>query len=360
VLGLGELVVFTSYKAASLKTVSSHIVKVASRHGVRAVIDYKLTPSAILRAQGRSALIVMPVDPLYATPWMLLARDCRKGWVPALYYGPVEGRLNTRYVYPWMREVQFVAPSGYVREKLVEAGLNVTAVVHHGVDMDEVREAKRNRRHARKAMAARAGFKEDDIIVLTVSSSLPRKGLAWYARVTKLMAGRDPNVKFYVLTDENALKLDWARENTFIDTNMGRYSRVDVMSMVAAADILAHPAMAEGFGLPVLEAHAVGTPVVHVDIPPLREFSVGWRVPYQGVSLLDTTPAGPSGIIFENYWWEPGDFVGELAYVIDLIRSRSSELEEYRAKAWEVAAEHDIMRLYPRLLDMLTGGLAYG
>ncbi len=352
---LEEIAIFTSHKAASLKTVSYHIAKAASKHGVRAFVEYRQIPSTILRSQGGCALIVMPVDPLYATPWILLARDCRKGHVPAIYYGPVEGRLNTKYIHPWMREVVFVAPSNYVREKLVEAGLNVSAVVHHGVDMDEVSEAKHNAKHARKALLARAGFKEDDIIVLTVSSSQPRKGLALYARVTKLMAQKNPHVKFYVLTDEKALELDWAKENTFIDTNMGKYTREDVMSMIAAADILAHPAMAEGFGLPVLEAHAVGTPVIHIDIPPLREFSVGWRVPYQGISLLDKTAAGPSGIIFENHWWEPKDFANELEHVIDIVKNSRSELEDYKARAWQVAVEHDTMKLYPTLLKMLMG-----
>jgi glycosyltransferase involved in cell wall biosynthesis len=38
------------------------------------------------------------------------------------------------------------------------------------------------------------------------------------------------------------------------------------------------PSRAEGFGLPVLEAMAVGTPVVHTDVPALMEVAGGTGV----------------------------------------------------------------------------------
>jgi hypothetical protein len=69
--------------------------------------DRLFTPHEIRKA-GDSAVIAMPVDPLYATPYILLARDLKHGMVRNIYYGTVEGKLNRRHVMPWMREVDVV------------------------------------------------------------------------------------------------------------------------------------------------------------------------------------------------------------------------------------------------------------
>jgi glycosyltransferase involved in cell wall biosynthesis len=45
----------------------------------------------------------------------------------------------------------------------------------------------------------------------------------------------------------------------------------DVPALVALAEALVLPSFAEGFGLPVLEAHAAGTPVACSDLPALHE-----------------------------------------------------------------------------------------
>jgi glycosyltransferase involved in cell wall biosynthesis len=71
---------------------------------------------------------------------------------------------------------------------------------------------------------------------------------------------------------------------------LGRLPEADVAAVVAGALALLQPSRAEGFGLPVVEAQALGTPVVVTDVPALLEVSggVGLVVPVgDDVALAD-------------------------------------------------------------------------
>lgn len=54
-------------------------------------------------------------------------------------------------------------------------------------------------------------------------------------------------------------------------TSIPWLSNIDLVQIMRQADALAFPSLAEGFGLPVLEAMALGVPVIASDIPVLRE-----------------------------------------------------------------------------------------
>jgi glycosyltransferase involved in cell wall biosynthesis len=73
------------------------------------------------------------------------------------------------------------------------------------------------------------------------------------------------------------------------------YSHEDMSKLYSALDVLLNPAMGEGFGIPVLEAQACGTPVIVTDFSAMPEVgAAGWHVkhvPYwSGLSSWQAVP----------------------------------------------------------------------
>lgn len=317
----------------------------------------RLFPAYEIRTSGDAAILVMATDPLYACPWFLLARDLKRGGVRHLYYGPTEGRPNPRMVYPWMREVDFVAPSVYVKRKLEEVGLRVVDVVYHGVDLEDVVKARSAGSFALEYFKKYGLDPSKHVVVTTIANSHPRKGLAWYDRVVEEVGKRDGSVKFLVITEDKGLTYFRKRPNLVVTADFGKLPRVTILSVIANSHVLAIPSLAEGFGLPVLEAMALGTPVVHAELPPLMEFSTGFTVRVVDVVEYDRAEVGPSGIIFEHHLWEPTEFAEVLLQVVDLLRNRREAIVDWRALSWERVRYFSIYRTYPRLLRYFADGV---
>jgi glycosyltransferase involved in cell wall biosynthesis len=344
-----RVAILTSHRAVSLKTVARHVARAAEEGGRDATVVERFMVPADVQRVASAAIIVMPADPINAVPWMLLARDLTVSGVPAVYYATVEGALDRRHVMQWMSGVRYVANSGYVAGKLQDARLPVAGVVHHGIDLDEVERARRLAGQAAARMRELGADPERDIVAVTVASGHPRKGLDRLAQIAAVAGQREPSFKFFVITDESGATWLQGASNVIVYPAFGELEREEVLSYIAAARVYVQPSLAEGFCLPVLEAHALGVPAVHADLPPLREYSAGWRVPARGV----TRARIDSGIIYEMHEYDVSEFAEVLLQVADLVRRGDSAVDDYRERALRVAQELDARRVYPALLDLL-------
>lgn len=72
--------------------------------------------------------------------------------------------------------------------------------------------------------------------------------------------------------------VQWADQDAYVAGTIGPQV---LAAMYGAADLLSGCSMAEGFGLPVLEAEACGTPTVVTDGSAMAEVGSGWKVPGQ-------------------------------------------------------------------------------
>lgn len=121
---------------------------------------------------------------------------------------------------------------------------------------------------------------------------------------------------------------------------LGRLTDAELAVVLHRGTVLAAPSMAEGFGLPVLEAMAVGVPVVHSDAPALVEV------------------AGGTGVLARRN--DPAALANALHSVVAFPEHTATLVEAARARAmrftWERAAE-SLWKLHVELSHAVRAGL---
>jgi len=111
-----------------------------------------------------------------------------------------------------------------------------------------------------------------DEYVLAVGSVDPRKNLRGVRRAVARARLRHPSLRLVVTGDPSTRV--FAREpraDSGLDSFVGHVSDEELASLYAGARCLVYPSFYEGFGLPPLEAMALGTRVVASRLPPIEE-----------------------------------------------------------------------------------------
>ena len=124
--------------------------------------------------------------------------------------------------------------------------------------------------------SARAQYRVEGDYLFFPGNAWPHKNHARLLEAFERVLVEAPEVRL-VLTGENAVgALIPPRLRGSVD-HLGYVSREELIGLMAGAAALVFPSRFEGFGLPLLEAMAVGTPILCSDLPTLHE--VGGDVP---------------------------------------------------------------------------------
>jgi glycosyltransferase involved in cell wall biosynthesis len=172
-----------------------------------------------------------------------------------------------------------VVPTAAVAEDLHRhaPGPATVAVVGHGVPDALLVDLSRH-----EAALITGRLRLPETYVLAVGTVEPRKGLD--VLVEAMARPEAPDLPLVVVGPRGWGDVDLtelARRAGLADGRLhvtGHITDEQLAAVLRRAAVLAAPSRAEGFGLPVLEAMAVGLPVVHTDVPALVEVAGGTGV----------------------------------------------------------------------------------
>jgi FkbM family methyltransferase len=184
---------------------------------------------------------------------------------------------------------QPIAMSRFGERAMSDAGLE-PLYVPHGIDTRTFRPGDRD------GARERTGLPADAFVVALVSANVGKDGnrKAFAEQITAFaeLRRRHSDVLLVLHTDVanqagNDLRhlLERLPEKSYIYTDQYAYRRgipaETVADIYRSADILSNCSWGEGFGIPIVEAQACGTPVVVTDATAMSELcGAGWKVPY--------------------------------------------------------------------------------
>jgi glycosyltransferase involved in cell wall biosynthesis len=182
--------------------------------------------------------------------------------------------------------------------------------------------------------------------VLAIGTVEPRKGLEYLVRA--MAAQRAPEIPLLIAGQIGwgGVDLRTVADDCGLPRSRLRLLGATADSTLAAvlqrASVLVAPSLAEGFGLPVLEAMAAGVPVVHSDAPALVEI------------------AGGAGIVVPRA--EPAALAAAIREVVDNPVRRAELVAAGRRRAqrftWERAAR-DVWQLHLELRESGRRGTGF-
>jgi glycosyltransferase involved in cell wall biosynthesis len=215
-------------------------------------------------------------------------------------------RVMTRRILDGLRKAGHVAcDTEATRTQLVERARfaeDRTSVVHNGLhpSFTTVHEAAADREAARLLGPRRAS-----IDILHVGSAIARKRLDVLIRIMAELGGRTRLVRVGgpFTAEQSAL----ARDLGVTVAVLPYLDRATLAAIYRRSALLVMPSEREGFGLPLLESLACGTPVVASDIAALREVG-GDVVTYCAVGDIDAW-ANAIGALLEERERRPAEWV---------------------------------------------------
>jgi glycosyltransferase involved in cell wall biosynthesis len=293
----------------------------------------------------------MTYDPVYVSTYCLFAVDYNAVGIPTVLYATVEGVPKRLLVKDWMRsKVRHVANSKYTADRLKEVGINVEKVIPHGLNLEEFANIENTAKQFNRKYKERLGA---EVVFGTVSTNHPRKNLETLVEVIRNVSETLEDAGFVVVTTEDGAQLFSDLDNCIVYSKFGKMKRREVLSMIGGFDFLIHPALCEGFGLPVLEAQALGVVPIHGDYAPLTEITMpeaSFRVPIEKVELNPFF----DGIMYTLHHFKPEDMVEKVKEAYELYTCNKEGYENMRSIAKSNALQYDANKLYTEFANLLT------
>jgi len=339
--------IVTSY-TPSLQTVAHDIAYALRAKGYTATTFDRQVPPHEAKNLFKIGIVFIPFDPLYSLAWFLLQRDYNKVGIPSVTYVTVEGLPKKHLVRKWVkRDCTFIACSNFVKDMLSKIDVDVINIIPHGVNIDKVNQVKNNALAKKEEIKQMLGVK---VLFGTVASNHPRKNLASLAQAIKIATQELNDVGFYIVTTPNGRSHFIGAKNTYVSTDFGKMLRAQILTIIGSFDFYIHPSYCEGFGLPVLEAHAFGVPCILPRYAPLTEHAhpeANFWVPIKrwGYENLG------DGILYLCHYYTPEEMASKIKEAYDVYTSNPDKYRQLSITVEEHAKKFHVVETYSKFLE---------
>jgi len=265
-----------------------------------------------------------------------------------VYYGVTEGPpILSPFNIAALQRMKVIVPSRYVAWELERAGIKCDiTLVPHGVRVEKIRNTPRNNMW-RKIFG-------DKLVCLYVAHRHIRKGFKELVEAWKRSkAGRDPNVLLVLHTSRKPNKVSGEdfiipeEGNIVVTDNILQLNHEDLYGLYRAADIYIHGALAEGFGIPIIEAIAAGLPTLTLDAPPMSELN---RIPEARVKVASQEIKVDRGIV--TYRLNYPDITDYAEKIDQMVYDRWYR-QDIMERQQEYITEYNYKMVYRRLMEII-------
>lgn len=207
-------------------------------------------------------------------------------------------------------------PSQYCKRGYLQAGVEASKVwvVPNGVDIKVPRHEVRQSRDVTRLLFLGGTIMRKGVDVLIAALDKLDDATLSRTQLTIKEVGADAFYQNQSLLAQSLAQHQRVSPHVSVET---RYlDRADLLNLIAESDVLVHPYRSEGFGLGVLEAMAVGTPVIHTRGGATNEFcgaNESLLIPAT-FAVGESPRVGDSILADRSYWYEPS--VDELCRIL--------------------------------------------
>jgi len=327
---------------ASFRNIAEDILEVAKLHKVQALSspeylsgktrNYTLRPLVIGSMISTEMHYYLAL--FYAHPTLRLAYLTAEGPLDKSWWSP---NILSQYI--------TVANSGWTARWLADAKIRVDAVVHHAYNPKVVAEAKKN-------PYTPAGPDGDTVWFSYIGQVGPRKRVE-IALQSLRIAQRRTGYRVGLVTNAEITPLLQSDDRKIVKVgSFGSLPREMPLALIAGSQYYLHLSRSEGFGMPALEARALGKPLVAVDMMPTREFiprGAALWVPVK--ETLQVESFGPMAFVEHVYDVEEAADIIVQAY--DTYVNDRDAYQDMVERCLEGVEAYAHTNKYPTLLRML-------
>jgi len=325
---------------SSIKNVSEDIAQVLRKNGENVTIS--TNPNLI--PQSDKLIVFMPFHPPSLNPYLYTFYQFTG---KKYFYTTCDGIPNTNIVNQYLlKDITFIPNSKFTAQNLQEVGLNVELPVFHGINFEIVEKAE----HLTPQLNLKMSKDFPNIVKFGIVSGLTkRKNMELMLKVFQEINTKIPDlakkVHFFVISHKDFKNYE-VPENVHFVSEFGLNPREYIFAFYATMDYVIVPSGNEGFGMPVLESMAMGTPVIHQLMSPFDEFtSWQWNLLIKSNEVeeyYDKT----HGQKWKIHKFDIGDMINAI-----MIASELKDRDERSKNLRELAKKYDIENLYVRFCD---------